>query len=42
MSEQAVSTEKKQNFSKQEFIALVLKDYRVANESREASLLGRR
>lgn len=42
MSEQAVSTEKKQNFSKQEFIALVLKDYRIANESREASLLGRR
>jgi 2-oxoisovalerate dehydrogenase E1 component len=42
MSEQAVSTEKKQNFSKQEFIALVLKDYRIAYESREASLLGRR
>lgn len=42
MSEQAVSTGKKQNFSKQEFIALVLKDYRIANESREASLLGRR
>lgn len=42
MSEQIVSTEKKQNFSKQEFIALVLKDYRIANESREASLLGRR
>ncbi len=42
MSEQAVSKEKKQNFSKQEFIALVLKDYRIANESREASLLGRR
>lgn len=42
MSEQAVSTQKKQNLSKQEFIALVLKDYRIANESREASLLGRR
>ncbi len=42
MSEQAVSTDRKQHFSKQEFIALVLKDFRIANESREASLMGRR
>ena len=42
MSEQAVSKEKKQDFSKQEFIAAVLNDFRIANESREASLMGRR
>lgn len=39
---QTVQTEKKQNFSKEEFIKEVLNDYRIANESREASILGRR
>jgi 2-oxoisovalerate dehydrogenase E1 component len=39
---QTVQTEKKQNFSKEEFIKVVLNDYRIANESREASILGRR
>ncbi len=34
--------EEKQNFSKEEFIKIVLNDFRVASESREASFLGRR
>jgi pyruvate/2-oxoglutarate/acetoin dehydrogenase E1 component/TPP-dependent pyruvate/acetoin dehydrogenase alpha subunit len=34
--------EEKQNFSKEEFIRIVLNDFRVASESREASFLGRR
>lgn len=42
MAEQVISLEKKQDFSKDEFISLVLNDYRIANESREASLMGRR
>ena len=33
---------RKQKFSKEEFINIILNDYRIANESREASLLGRR
>ena len=32
----------KSNLSKEEFIRIVLNDYRVAVESREASFLGRR
>jgi 2-oxoisovalerate dehydrogenase E1 component len=39
---EALSTEKKQNYSKEEFVNIVLNDYRIANESREASLMGRR
>ncbi len=38
----AIALEKKGNFSKEEFISIVLNDYRIANESREASLMGRR
>lgn len=34
--------EEKQNFSKEEFIKIVLNDFRIASESREASFLGRR
>lgn len=34
--------DKKQTFSKEEFVNAVLNDYRIANESREASLMGRR
>ena len=34
--------EEKQNFSKEEFVKIVLNDFRVASESREASFLGRR
>ncbi|HEX8514709.1 MAG TPA: thiamine pyrophosphate-dependent enzyme [Bacteroidia bacterium] len=41
-SGEAVSTEKKQIFSKDEFVNIVLNDFRIANESREASLMGRR
>jgi 2-oxoisovalerate dehydrogenase E1 component len=41
-SGEAVSAEKKQIFSKDEFVNIVLNDYRIANESREASLMGRR
>ncbi|MBA3707133.1 MAG: transketolase, partial [Bacteroidetes bacterium] len=42
MAEHTIQTEKKQNFSKEEFVKIVLNDYRIANESREASILGRR
>lgn len=38
---ETVSAEK-QTFSKDEFVNIVLNDYRIANESREASLMGRR
>lgn len=41
-TEQTIQPEKEQNFSKEEFIKIVLNDYRIANESREASFLGRR
>jgi 2-oxoisovalerate dehydrogenase E1 component len=41
-SGEALSSEKKQIFSKDEFVNIVLNDYRIANESREASLMGRR
>jgi pyruvate/2-oxoglutarate/acetoin dehydrogenase E1 component/TPP-dependent pyruvate/acetoin dehydrogenase alpha subunit len=41
-SGEAVSAEKKQVFSKDEFVNIVLNDFRIANESREASLMGRR
>ena len=41
-AEQTVQTEKKAVFSREEFIKIVLNDYRLANESREASLMGRR
>jgi 2-oxoisovalerate dehydrogenase E1 component len=41
-AEQSIQSEKKQGFSKEEFIKIVLNDYRIANESREASLMGRR
>jgi 2-oxoisovalerate dehydrogenase E1 component len=41
-AEETVQSEKKQIFSKEEFIKIVLNDYRIANESREASLMGRR
>ncbi|MCW3101596.1 MAG: pyruvate/branched-chain alpha-keto acid dehydrogenase component, alpha and beta subunit [Bacteroidetes bacterium] len=41
-SGETVSAEKKQLFSKDEFVNIVLNDYRIANESREASLMGRR
>ena len=41
-AEQSIQTEKKQGFSKEEFIEIVLNDFRIANESREASLMGRR
>jgi pyruvate/2-oxoglutarate/acetoin dehydrogenase E1 component/TPP-dependent pyruvate/acetoin dehydrogenase alpha subunit len=34
--------QEKQNFSKEEFIKIVLNDFRIASESREASFLGRR
>lgn len=37
-----ISAENKQVFSKDEFVNIVLSDYRIANESREASLMGRR
>lgn len=40
--EGAVSAEQKHTFSKDEFVNIVLSDYRIANESREASLMGRR
>ena len=39
---QTMEESKKQVLSKDEFIAAVLNDYRIANESREASLMGRR
>ncbi|MGQ0828737.1 MAG: alpha-ketoacid dehydrogenase subunit alpha/beta, partial [Bacteroidota bacterium] len=42
MAGQTIQAEKKHNFSKEEFVKIVLNDYRIANESREASLLGRR
>ncbi len=42
MARETIQGEKKQNFSKEEFVKVVLNDYRIANESREASLLGRR
>jgi 2-oxoisovalerate dehydrogenase E1 component len=41
-SGETVPAEKKQLFSKDEFVNIVLNDYRIANESREASLMGRR
>jgi 2-oxoisovalerate dehydrogenase E1 component len=41
-SEETISAEKKQIFSKDEFVNIVLNDYRIASESREASLMGRR
>ncbi|MES2139361.1 MAG: thiamine pyrophosphate-dependent enzyme [Bacteroidota bacterium] len=41
-AEQSIQSEKKEGFSKEEFIKIVLNDYRIANESREASLMGRR
>lgn len=41
-TEQTIREEKKQVFSREEFIKIVLHDYRIANESREASLMGRR
>lgn len=41
-AEQSIQSEKKQGFSKEEFIKIVLNDYLIANESREASLMGRR
>ncbi|MES2590855.1 MAG: thiamine pyrophosphate-dependent enzyme [Bacteroidota bacterium] len=37
-----IGTEMKQGFSKEEFVGIVLNDYRIAQESREASLMGRR
>lgn len=39
---QTMGEREKQVLSKDEFIAAVLNDYRIANESREASLMGRR
>lgn len=41
-AEQIIQSEKKEIFSREEFIKIVLNDYRLANESREASLMGRR
>lgn len=41
-SGEAVSASEKQIFSKDEFVNIVLTDFRIANESREASLMGRR
>lgn len=41
-AEQTIQPEKKEDFSKEEFIKIVLNDFRIANESREASILGRR
>ncbi len=41
-AEEIISSEKKQVYSKDEFVNIVLNDYRIANESREASLMGRR
>jgi len=41
-AEETIQSGKKQGFSKEEFIKIVLNDYRIANESREASLMGRR
>jgi len=41
-SQETVLTEEPIKFSKQEFITEILNDYRIAFESREASLLGRR
>ncbi|MDF2436113.1 MAG: pyruvate/branched-chain alpha-keto acid dehydrogenase component, alpha and beta subunit [Bacteroidota bacterium] len=38
----AITAEKKQIFSKDEFVNIVLNDFKIANESREASLMGRR
>jgi pyruvate/2-oxoglutarate/acetoin dehydrogenase E1 component/TPP-dependent pyruvate/acetoin dehydrogenase alpha subunit len=39
---ETVSAEQKTTFSKDEFVNIVLNDFRIANESREASLMGRR
>lgn len=39
---QTIETGKQAVFSREEFIKLVLNDFRLANESREASLMGRR
>ncbi|OFY85632.1 MAG: transketolase [Bacteroidetes bacterium RIFCSPLOWO2_12_FULL_35_15] len=39
---ETVLSEKKAELTKEEFIKIVLNDYRIANESREASLMGRR
>ena len=39
---ETILSEKKTELTKEEFIKIVLNDYRIANESREASLLGRR
>ncbi len=41
-TEETIQSQVKHDFSKEEFIQIVLNDYRIANESREASLLGRR
>ena len=41
-SEMKDKSDKTQGFSKEEFVKIVLNDYRIANESREASLMGRR
>ena len=40
--EETIEIRNKQNISKEEFISIVLDDYRIANESREASIMGRR
>ncbi len=41
-TQETIQTEKKESFSREEFIKVILNDYRIANESREASLMGRR
>ncbi len=40
--EQTNKSEQKKGFSKEEFIKTVINDFRIANESREASILGRK
>lgn len=39
---ESISAAETQTFSKDEFVNIVLNDFRIANESREASLMGRR
>ncbi len=41
-SGETIPAEEKQIFSKDEFVNIVMNDFRIANESREASLMGRR
>ncbi|MCW3086036.1 MAG: pyruvate/branched-chain alpha-keto acid dehydrogenase component, alpha and beta subunit [Bacteroidetes bacterium] len=41
-SGETIPAEEKQTFSKDEFVNIVMNDFRIANESREASLMGRR